>query len=45
MIRLGFAGTELVKAACVFVNVPTQMTMLFALLETLRRVFILPMLQ
>jgi hypothetical protein len=43
--RLGFTGTELVKAAGVFVNVPNQMTMLLALPETLRREFILHMLQ
>jgi hypothetical protein len=42
--RLGFSGTELVKAASVFVNIPNQMTMLFALPENLRREFILDML-
>jgi hypothetical protein len=45
LTRLGFTGTELVKAAGVFVNVPNQMTMLFALPETLRREFILHMIQ
>jgi hypothetical protein len=44
LTRLGFTSTELVKAASVFVNVPNQMTMLFALPETLRRGFILNML-
>ena len=36
----GFTGTELVKATSVLVNVPNQMTMLFALPKTLRREFI-----
>jgi hypothetical protein len=44
MIRLEFVDIELVKAPCVFVNVPNQMTMLFAIPETLRRVFVLHML-
>jgi hypothetical protein len=43
LTRLGFGGSELLKAAAVFVKVPNQMTMLFALLETLRREFILNM--
>jgi hypothetical protein len=40
LTRLGFEGSELLKAAAVFVKVPNQMTMLFALPETLRREFI-----
>ena len=43
LTRLGFTGTELIKAASAFVKAPSQMTMLFALLETLRREFILSM--
>jgi hypothetical protein len=43
LTRLGFGGSELLKAAAVFVKVPNQMTMLFALPETLRREFILNM--
>ncbi|WVZ96413.1 hypothetical protein U9M48_042051 [Paspalum notatum var. saurae] len=41
--RLGFSGSELLKAAAVFVKVPNQMTMLFALPESLRREFVLHM--
>jgi len=43
LTRLGFTVTELIKAASAFVKAPSQMTMLFALLETLRREFILSM--
>ncbi|WVZ64388.1 hypothetical protein U9M48_013909 [Paspalum notatum var. saurae] len=41
LMRLGFLGSELLKAAAVFVKVPNQMTMLFALPESLRMEFIL----
>ncbi|WVZ76904.1 hypothetical protein U9M48_024823 [Paspalum notatum var. saurae] len=45
LTRLGFSGSELLKAAAVFVKVPNQMTMLFALPESLRREFILQMIK
>ncbi|RLM58501.1 hypothetical protein C2845_PM18G03850 [Panicum miliaceum] len=41
--RLGFTGSEQVKAASVFVKMPEQMSMLLTLDETLRE-FILNML-
>ncbi|ONM18755.1 hypothetical protein ZEAMMB73_Zm00001d004343 [Zea mays] len=43
LTRLGFGGSELLKAATIFVKVHNQMTMLFTLPETLRREFILNM--
>ncbi|AQK76490.1 hypothetical protein ZEAMMB73_Zm00001d018570 [Zea mays] len=43
LTRLGFRGSELLKAVDVFVKVPNHMTMLFAIPETLRREFILNM--
>ncbi|PUZ44229.1 hypothetical protein GQ55_8G073100 [Panicum hallii var. hallii] len=42
--RLGFSGSEQVKAASVFVKMPEQISMLLTLDETLRREFILNML-
>ncbi|RCV06748.1 hypothetical protein SETIT_1G188500v2 [Setaria italica] len=42
--KLGFTGSEQVKAASVFVRIPDQMSMLLTLDETLRREFILNML-
>ncbi|RLM78168.1 hypothetical protein C2845_PM12G17370 [Panicum miliaceum] len=42
--KLGFTGTEQVKAATVFVKMPEQMSMLLTLDEILRREFILNML-
>nr|TKW21253.1 hypothetical protein SEVIR_4G171700v2 [Setaria viridis] len=42
--KLGFTGSEQVKAASVFVRIPDQMSMLLTLEETLRREFILNML-
>uniref|UniRef100_K3YLK2 MLLE-like domain-containing protein n=1 Tax=Setaria italica TaxID=4555 RepID=K3YLK2_SETIT len=42
--KLGFTGSEQVKAASVFVRIPDQMSMLLKLDETLRREFILNML-
>ncbi|KAF8765911.1 hypothetical protein HU200_008037 [Digitaria exilis] len=42
--KLGFTGTEQIKAATVFVKMPEQMSMLLTLDETLRREFILNML-
>ncbi|OEL15466.1 hypothetical protein BAE44_0023514 [Dichanthelium oligosanthes] len=44
LTRLGFTGSELLKAAGVFVKVPNKMAMLFAVPETLRREFIQNML-
>jgi hypothetical protein len=44
LTRLGFTGNELLKAATVFMKIPNQMTMLFALPENLRREFIQNML-
>ncbi|RCV12128.1 hypothetical protein SETIT_2G244300v2 [Setaria italica] len=44
MRKLGFTGSEQVKAANVFVRIPDQMSMLLTLDETLRREFILNML-
>jgi hypothetical protein len=43
LTRLGFTGIDLVKAPGVFVHVPNQMTMPFALRVTLRMEFILNM--
>ncbi|WVZ81722.1 LOW QUALITY PROTEIN: hypothetical protein U9M48_029066 [Paspalum notatum var. saurae] len=45
LTRLRFSGSELLKTAVVFVKVPNQMTMLFALLESLMREFILQMIK
>nr|TKW39022.1 hypothetical protein SEVIR_1G151700v2 [Setaria viridis] len=42
--KLGFTGSEQVKAASVFVRIPDQMSMLLTLDEILRREFILNML-
>ncbi|CAN6338165.1 unnamed protein product [Urochloa humidicola] len=42
--KLGFSGTEQIKAATVFVRMPEQMSMLLTLDETLRREFVLNML-
>ncbi|RCV31043.1 hypothetical protein SETIT_6G144800v2 [Setaria italica] len=42
--KLGFTGSEQVKAASVFVRISNQMSMLLTLDETLRREFILNML-
>ena len=42
--KLGFTGTEVIKAASVFIRVPNQMSMLFAIPKSLRREFILNML-
>ncbi|WVZ51445.1 hypothetical protein U9M48_002592 [Paspalum notatum var. saurae] len=42
LTRLGFAGSELLKTAAVFANAPNQMTMIFALPESLRREFSWP---
>ncbi|KAJ1256712.1 hypothetical protein BS78_K325700 [Paspalum vaginatum] len=42
--KLGFTGTEQIKAAAVFVKMPQQMSMLLTLDESLRREFILDML-
>ncbi|CAN6290502.1 unnamed protein product [Urochloa humidicola] len=44
LARLGFTGSEVLKAAAVFVKVPNQMSMLFAIPENLRREFIQNML-
>uniref|UniRef100_K3Z0R1 MLLE-like domain-containing protein n=1 Tax=Setaria italica TaxID=4555 RepID=K3Z0R1_SETIT len=43
--KLGFTGSEQVKAASVFVRIPDQMSMLLTLDEILRREFILNMLE
>ena len=42
--KLGFTGTEQIKAATVFVKSPDQMSMLLTLDQSLRREFILNML-
>jgi len=42
--KLGFTGTEQIKAATVFVKSPDQISMLLTLDESLRREFILNML-
>lgn len=44
LTRLGFTGSELLKAATIFMKIPNQITMLFALPENLRREFIQNML-
>jgi hypothetical protein len=44
LTRLGFTGSELLKATSVFVKIPNQMTMPFALPKNLRREFIQNML-
>ncbi|PWZ39709.1 hypothetical protein Zm00014a_012638 [Zea mays] len=43
--RLEFTGSEVIKAAAVFVRMPDQMGMLFALPEPLRREYIVDMLR
>jgi hypothetical protein len=43
--RLEFTGAEVIEAALVFVNMPDQMGMLFALPEPLRREYIVNMLR
>ncbi|KAL5665404.1 hypothetical protein ACJX0J_025512, partial [Zea mays] len=43
--RLEFTGSEVIKAAVVFVRMPDQMGMLFALPEPLRREYIVDMLR
>lgn len=43
--RLEFTGSEVIKAAGVFVRMPDQMGMLFALPEPLRREYIVDMLR
>jgi hypothetical protein len=42
--RLEFTGSEVIEAALVFVKMPDQMVMLFALSEPLRREYIVNML-
>jgi dsRNA-specific ribonuclease len=42
--RLEFTGDEVIVAALVFVKMPDQMGMLFALLESLKREYIVNML-
>ncbi|CAL5018624.1 unnamed protein product [Urochloa decumbens] len=44
LCKLGFTGTEQIKAATVFVRMPEQMSMLLTLDQALRREFILNML-
>ncbi|CAO2210954.1 unnamed protein product [Urochloa humidicola] len=44
LAKLGFTGSEQIKAATVFVRMPEQMSMLLTLHPTLRREFILNML-
>jgi hypothetical protein len=43
--RLEFTGSEIIKAAIVFVRMPDQMGMLFALPKPLRREYIVDMLR
>jgi hypothetical protein len=43
--RLEFIGSEVIQAAAVFVRMPDQMGMLFALPEPLRREYIVDMLR
>jgi hypothetical protein len=43
--RLEFTGSEVIEAALVFVKMPDQMVMLFALSEPLRREYIVNMLR
>ena len=44
LTRLGFTSSELLKASSVFMKIPNQMTMSFALLENRRGEFIQNML-